>query len=54
MLKKQRRPLLHPHHHPTQLQEETEAHFNTDGRRVRLGEEVERLRGILRMYSIPF
>eukprot|EP00198_Chlamydomonas_reinhardtii_P007961 XP_001697298.1 predicted protein [Chlamydomonas reinhardtii] len=36
------------------LQEETEAHFNTDGRRVRLGEEVERLRGILRMYSIPF
>ncbi|EFJ43926.1 hypothetical protein VOLCADRAFT_95833 [Volvox carteri f. nagariensis] len=36
------------------LQEETEAHFQTDGRRVRLGEEVERLRGILKMYSIPF
>lgn len=36
------------------LQDEQEAHFATDGRRVRLGEEVERLRGILRMYSIPF
>ncbi|GIL67791.1 hypothetical protein Vafri_21067 [Volvox africanus] len=38
----------------SKLQEETEAHFQTDGRRVRLGEEVERLRGILKMYSIPF
>ncbi|KXZ48276.1 hypothetical protein GPECTOR_29g53 [Gonium pectorale] len=36
------------------LQDETEAHYETDGRRVRLGEEVERLRGILRMYSLPF
>ncbi|GFR41788.1 hypothetical protein Agub_g2550, partial [Astrephomene gubernaculifera] len=36
------------------LQDEQEAHFDTDGRRVRLGEEVERLRGILKMYHIPF
>ncbi|GLI65158.1 hypothetical protein VaNZ11_008610 [Volvox africanus] len=42
------------HQLSSKLQEETEAHFQTDGRRVRLGEEVERLRGILKMYSIPF